>query len=285
MGPTDDPTPMKSPIMAGGLFAAHRDHFLYLGGYDQGMELYGGEEMEIGFRTWMCGGTIELIPCSHVGHIFRSGRYWSHQVYRVPGELIAKNKLRAAEVWMDQYKDLVKLATMSIPDIGNVEDRRQLRDKLKCKNFDWYLKNIYPDMRVPKYSSKSHKGSLQNNKLNACVDSFGGTNVGDEFGAYPCHNMHGSQAVLMDDDGHIMHAETKFTGCLGSNQQESYRFESCHSGSGAEWHYNTTSSMLVQVSSGKCMSVRHESVPKSPYKLTLEACKDGDEEQKWEFKA
>ena len=41
------------------------------------------------------------IPCSHVGHVFRTRLYWKGQVYPVPGEEIHRNKLRAAKAWMD----------------------------------------------------------------------------------------------------------------------------------------------------------------------------------------
>ena len=49
----------------------------------------------------MCGGTLEIIPCSHVGHIFRkrSPYSWSTDV-----DVVKKNSVRLAEVWMDDYK-------------------------------------------------------------------------------------------------------------------------------------------------------------------------------------
>ena len=93
---------MQSPVMAGGLFVIDRKLFFDLGGYDPEMKLYGGEEMEISLRLWECGNTLECIPCSRVGHVFRTGKYWQGQVYPVPGHVIIKNKLRAAYTWLDE---------------------------------------------------------------------------------------------------------------------------------------------------------------------------------------
>ena len=146
-------TPFKSPAMAGGLFAMDRDYFFEVGAYDPDMDVWGGENIEMSLRIWMCGGQLEVVPCSHVAHVFREKTPYSFKSKKNqdgdPAATIGYNLNRVAEVWLDGHKDKYYAATANRKyGHGDVSGRTALRQQLKCRDFDWFLENVFPDLAM-----------------------------------------------------------------------------------------------------------------------------------------
>lgn len=146
----DPGAPFSTPTMAGGLFAIDRKWFEHVGAYDEQMEIWGGENLELSFRLWQCGGGVEIAPCSHVGHVFRGTSPYGFP--KGVGETLYGNLARAASVWMDEWAEFYfrfnsdgRKASKRV----DVAERKELRLKLGCESFRWYLDTVWPSNFFP----------------------------------------------------------------------------------------------------------------------------------------
>jgi polypeptide N-acetylgalactosaminyltransferase len=161
--------PMKSPAMAGGIFAMDRNYFKEIGTYDEGMDTWGGENIEMSFRVWMCGGQLEILPCARVSHVFRKKSPYKFKD-RDPLITIARNLNRVAEVWMDKHADMYYNLTGNGQYFGgDVTERVELRRQLQCKSFQWYMDNIAVHMFQAFPRNYHNRGAISNVATGTCV--------------------------------------------------------------------------------------------------------------------
>jgi polypeptide N-acetylgalactosaminyltransferase len=147
---SDPLAPLAVPMMAGGVFAIKADWFFSSGGYDEGLEVWGLENVEMAVRVWTCGGgALHTLPCSRVGHVFRSAQPFSFP--NGSGALtVQRNAWRVASVWMDEAAEALGLGRNA--RIGRMRgaadglnERHELRRRLRCRSFRWYLEEVFPD--------------------------------------------------------------------------------------------------------------------------------------------
>ena len=261
--------PAHSPTMAGGLFSIDKQYFEKLGTYDPGFDIWGSENLELSFKTWMCGGTLEIVPCSHVGHIFRKR---SPYKWRKDVNVVVRNSVRLAEVWLDDYKKYYyDRIGNRLGNYGDISSRKKLRENLNCKSFKWYLDNIFPELFIPGDAVAS--GSIRNIDTHICIDSNAKpADLHKPVGLWPCHNQGGNQYWLWSKDGEIRRDEE----CLDYNGQEIILYP-CHGQRGNQWWvYDTHSQMLKHAVSNKCLTVDN-----NKQKLLMEQCNDRNTRLRW----
>ncbi|XP_067670026.1 polypeptide N-acetylgalactosaminyltransferase 13-like [Haliotis asinina] len=253
--------PARSSTMPGGLFAIDKAFFTSLGTYDPDLLYWGGENMELSFKVWMCNGTIEYHPCSQVGHIFRSS---TPIMFENSGAMIIRNSMRVAEVWMDEYKELFYDASYPKADFGDVSARKKLRESLHCHDFRWYLENVFP-LPIPKRSLAS--GEIRHGSKPMCMDIQGYTMIP---GMYHCHGQGINQRWLIHEDGVITHDRFKMCYEHGSFVLKAGECTNVK----PYWIYHEQNRTLVHNPTKMCLQMGVD------FKLKMETC-TGSSWQQW----
>ncbi|XP_002167311.3 polypeptide N-acetylgalactosaminyltransferase 13 isoform X1 [Hydra vulgaris] len=258
---------IRTPVMAGGLFSINRDYFYEMGSYDTGMDIWGGENIEISFRIWMCGGSIEMLPCSRVGHVFRPRFPYSFPNRRGgDGDVVSRNLMRVADVWMDEYaKHFYNIRfDLKRKKHDDVTARVKLRSKLQCKSFQWYLENVYPELEIPDDKFLA-AGEIRNPESGICLDTLG-KQEGAPVGLYACHGQGGNQYYTYNNKGEIKAEDN----CMDFNGHDLYIRECDGLGLNQKWTYknqrilNDRFNMCLQIkgtkyaSVGPCLNVKFQ---------------------------
>ncbi|XP_066527881.1 polypeptide N-acetylgalactosaminyltransferase 6-like isoform X2 [Hoplias malabaricus] len=284
----DETYPVKTPAFAGGLFSVYKDFFKHIGTYDDQMEIWGGENIELSFRVWMCGGQIEIVPCSVVGHIFRSRTPHS---FPTGLEVIVRNQVRLAEVWMDDYKHVFYRRNKKAASIaqnksyGHITERLELKERLQCKNFSWYLNNVYPEAFIPELAPALF-GSLKNMGSHTCLDTGERKPLRKALVMYLCHYRGGNQHFEYTVQQELRH-NTAVQLCVHATiDPEPVRIELCNYKGGStvpapqqQWNIKLLSQQYYLLES----EVFKKCLTEEDGKVIMKTCNPADRHQQWIF--
>ncbi|XP_057334683.1 N-acetylgalactosaminyltransferase 7 [Microplitis mediator] len=272
--------PYRSPTHAGGLFAINRKYFLSLGGYDEGLLVWGGENFELSFKIWQCGGSILWVPCSHVGHVYRGFMPYTFGKLadKKKGPLITINYKRVIETWFDEkHKEFfyTREPLARLLDHGDITEQLKFKERKKCKNFQWYMDNIAYDVldKFPELPPNIHWGELRSVATSACLDTMGHSPP-SLMATSHCHGFGNNQLVRLNAQGQMGIGER----CVEADNQ-GIKLSFCRLGTvDGPWQYDEKTKTLLHKVHKKCIALH----PQTNH-LSLMPCEADNNYNQWTF--
>lgn len=201
------------------------------------------------------------------------------------GAVLHGNLARLAKTWMDDYAKFYfkinpKASQASLSQ--DVSKRLELRRKMNCKSFEWFLETVWPENFFPRPGQ--FFGKLLNINERKCLQKprrRPGSHSSQPSGPAILENcvkeqFYGEQMFTMNKDGYLMGDEST---CLDAPQwrepDAGVRFSACSEQDRQCWEFSEINSDMVQVKhklSGLCLSVPSSATSDS---IILEKCSDG----------
>ncbi|XP_046337809.2 N-acetylgalactosaminyltransferase 7-like [Haliotis rufescens] len=271
--------PYRSPTHAGGLFAMDRKYFFELGAYDPGLEIWGGENFELSFKIWQCGGSIEWVPCSRIGHIYR---HYSidrkiPMTNRIP--LHKMNYMRVVEVWFDEeHKEhFYRLEPwLRGAPLENLQPQLEFRRKHNCKSFKWFMDNVAIEVleRFPPPPQNVEWGQIRPWYTDQCW-----TEVGDrKIALIPCASRpyRQGQFFRLDVNGKLGLGERCV---LHTDDKTQPQISRCPENPKGSWEYIKDTQQIRSNAVQMCIHFDEKTSV-----LFFKKCDRNSHDQKWIFK-
>ncbi|TRY71908.1 hypothetical protein TCAL_00172 [Tigriopus californicus] len=257
--------PYRAPTHAGGLFAIDREWFKELGWYDPGLWVWGGENFELSFKVWMCGGSSVWVPCSRVAHVYRghscSSCHSGSLANKFGGQpTTLRNYKRVIETWFDpEYKEYfyTREPFARMVDMGDISEQLALKRNLKCKSFDWFMKEVAYDVfeKYPPLPPNKLWGELKNLANNFCLDTHG-RHPPEKIAASGCHGFGGNQLFRYNTEGQITSGEW----CADVDNSGSLTIQWCVAGDNSgPWEYRADEQQIYHTKKNVCLALEPES--------------------------
>lgn len=194
---------------------------------------------------------------------------------------------------MDEYKEYVYTrdpTTYNNIDAGDLSRQRAVREKLQCKSFDWYMKEVAPDflkkfppVEPPSYASGAIQ-SLQYPQF--CIDSM---NLGpsNPVGLYSCAvNLTFPQSnqfwELTADRELRKKGESVCLDVQDGHENATVWMWDCHNQGGNQfWHFDRHHQLIRHgINANGCLEAFVENGVAT---VQTNACEEGNLRQRWSF--
>nr|KAF6331713.1 polypeptide N-acetylgalactosaminyltransferase 12 [Pipistrellus kuhlii] len=190
---------------------------------------------------------------------------------------------------MDEFKEIYyhRNPHARLEPFGDVTERRQLRARLQCKGFKWFLENVYPELHVPE-DRPGFFGMLQNKGLKGYCFDYNPPSEQDLTGhqviLYLCHGMGQNQFFEYTSQNEIRYNTHHPEACIAAEAgAEILIMHLCQDRAPENQKFILQEDgSLFHMQSKKCVQAEKKALSNSFVPL-LRDCTNSDH-QKWFFK-
>ncbi|XP_053992365.1 polypeptide N-acetylgalactosaminyltransferase 14-like [Hylaeus volcanicus] len=145
---------INSSISSETVYAMNKQWFDILGNFDINKEYFSNEHIELSIRSWECRGSVVCVPCSVVYSTAPENDFENDPMEE---SIDRSSRREISQIWLDEFKvitDRLITETNMFPILTVPSERSGVKTvfdskkNLKCHDFQWFIKNIAPYLKI-----------------------------------------------------------------------------------------------------------------------------------------